>query len=60
MFPRHMSLLEVRISCILVSSRCYNVPLEDVAMLGEWCPPGHDSYLNLLVLACVTGAISLS
>ena len=33
-----------------------NVTLEDVAVLGECCPPSHDSSLNLLVLVFVSGA----
>ena len=50
MFPRRMSLLEVRISCRLVSSSMSQCYLEDVAVLGECCPYGRDSSLNLLVL----------
>ena len=38
---------------------CSNVTLEDVAMLGECCPSGRDSYLNLLVLVFVSGAVSV-
>ena len=36
------------------------VTLEDVAVLGECCPSGHDSFLNLLVLVFVSDAVSLS
>ena len=54
MFPRRLSLLGVRMSCRLVSS---NMFLEDVAVLGECCPPGRDSSLNLLVLVFVSGAV---
>ena len=36
---------------------CSNVTLEDVAVLGECCPSGRDSSLNLLL---VSGAVSLS
>ena len=39
---------------------CSNVTLEDVAVLGECCPSGRDSSLNLLVLVFVSGAVSLS
>ena len=39
---------------------CSNVTLEDVALLGECCPSGHDSSLNLLDLVFVSGAVSLS
>ena len=39
---------------------CSNVTLEDVAVLGECCPSGHDSSLNLLVLVFVSGSVSLS
>ena len=46
-----MPLLEVRKSCRLVPLN--NVILDDVAMLGECCPPGRDSSLNLLVLVFV-------
>ena len=36
-----------------------NVTLEDVAVLGEYCPHGRDSSLNLFVLVFVSGAVSL-
>ena len=39
---------------------CSNVTLEDNVVLGECCPPGHDSSLNLFVLVFVSGAVSLS
>ena len=39
---------------------CSNITLEDVALLGECCPSGRDSSLNLLVLVFVSGAVSLS
>ena len=39
---------------------CSNVTLEYVAMLGECCPSGRDSSLNLLVLVFDSGAVSLS
>ena len=39
---------------------CSNVTLEDVAVLGECSPSGHDSSLNLLVWVFVSGAVSLS
>ena len=39
---------------------CSNVTLEDVAVLGEYCPSGRDSSLNLIVLIVVSGAVSLS
>ena len=39
---------------------CCNVTLEDVAMLGECCPSGRDSSLNLLVLVFVSGAVSVA
>ena len=52
MFPRHMSLLEVRMSL----EACSYVTLEDVAVLGECCPSGRDSSLNLLILVFVSGA----
>ena len=39
---------------------CSNVTLEIVAVLGECCPSGRDSSLNLLVLVFVSGAVSLS
>ena len=37
---------------------CSNV--DDVAVLGECCPSGRDSSLNLLFLVFVTGVASLS
>ena len=55
-----MSLLEVRTSCRLVSQTRSNVTLEDVAVLAECCPSGHDSSLNLLVLVFVSGVVSPS
>ena len=60
MFLRRISLLEVCMSCDLSLQACSNVTLEDVAVLGECCPSGHDSSLNLLVLVFISGAISLS
>ena len=36
-----------------------SVTLEDVAVLGECCPSGRDSSLNLLVVF-LSGAVSLS
>ena len=39
---------------------CSSVTLEDVAVFGECFPPGRDSYLNYLVFAFVSGAVSLS
>ena len=39
---------------------CSNVTLEDVTVLGECCPFGRDSSLNLLVLVFVSDAVSLS
>ena len=57
MFPRRMALLEVRMSSL---QACSNVTLEDIAVLGECCPSGRDSSLNLLVLVFVSGAMSLS
>ena len=56
MFPRRISLLEVRMSF----QACSSVTLEDVAVLGECYPPGRDSSLNLIVLVFVSGAVSLS
>ena len=41
-------------------SACSNVTLEDVSVLGECCPSSPDSYLNLLVLVFISGAVSLS
>ena len=37
-----------------------SVIIEDVAVLGECCPSGRDSSLNLLVLIFIFGAVSLS
>ena len=59
MFPRRMSLLEVRVSSRRISSRIFYVTLEDVAVFGECCPSGHDCSLNLLVIV-FSGALSLS
>ena len=59
MYPHRMSLLEVRMSCRLVSSSIFNVTLEDIAVLGECCPSGRDSSLNLLVLVFISGIVSL-
>ena len=39
---------------------CANVTFEYVAVLGEYCPSGSDSPLNLLVLVVFSGAVSLS
>ena len=39
---------------------CSNITIEDVAVLGESCPSGRDSSVNLLVLFFVSGAVSLS
>ena len=36
-----------------------NITLEDVAVLGECCPFGSDSSLNLIVLVLVSGGVSL-
>ena len=62
MFPRRMSWPEVYMSCRFVSSSMsqFNVTLEDVAVLGECCPSGRDSSLNLNVLVFVSGDVSLS
>ena len=62
MFPRRMSLLEVCMSCRFVSSSfvCSSVTLEDVTLLGECCPSGRHSSLDLLVLVFVSDAVSLS
>ena len=57
MFPGHMSLLEVCMSCRLVSSSIFNIILEDVAVLGEYCTSGGGSSLNLLVLVFVSGTV---
>jgi len=34
--------------------------LEDVGVLGECCPPGRDSSLNVLILILVVGDVSLN
>ena len=49
-------------ACVVELTRqaCSNVTLENVAVLGECCPSGRDSSLNLLVLVFVFGAASLS
>ena len=61
MFLRRMPLLEVRISVVDLSLQaCFNVVLEDVAVLGECCPPGLGSSLNLLVLVFGSCTVSLS
>ena len=39
---------------------CSNLTLEYFAVLGECCPSGRNSSLNLLVLDCVAGSVSLS
>ena len=39
---------------------CPNVTIEDGAVLGECCPSGRDSSLNLFVFVFVSGAVSLS
>ena len=44
----------------LVSSSMFRYHPKNVAVLGECCPPGRDSSLNLLVLAFASGAVSLS
>ena len=54
MFPRCMSLLEVRMTCRLIYSD--NVTLEYVAVLGECCHPT----VILLCLVFVSGGVSLS
>ena len=43
----------------LTRQACSNVTLENVAVLGECCPSGRDSFLNRLVLVFVSGAVSL-
>ena len=58
MFPRRISLLEVRMSCRLQA--CSYVTLEDVAVLGKCYPSGRDSSLYLLVLVFVSSAVYLS
>ena len=60
MFPCSMSLVEVCMRRRLSLQACSKVTLEDVVVLGECCPPGRDSSLNLLVLVFVSGAVSLS
>ena len=55
-----MSLLEVRMSLDLSLQAGSNVTLEDIAVLGECCPSGRDSSLNLLVFVFGSGAVSLS
>ena len=55
-----MSLLEVRVFVDLSLQACSSVTLEDVAVLGECCPSGCDSSLNLLILVFVAGTVSLS
>ena len=52
MFPHRVSLLEVRMSCRLVSSSMFQCH-EDVAGLCECCPSGRNSSLNLLVFVFV-------
>ena len=64
MFPCCMSLLEVAWVVNVSLQACSSVTLEDVAVLGECCPSGRDSLLNLLVLfflwCCFfSGAVSL-
>ena len=49
MFPRLTSLLEVVVVDLFLQA-CSSVTLEDVAVLGECCPSGRDSSVNLLVL----------
>ena len=36
------------------------IPFEDVAVLGECCPSGRDTSLNVHVLVFAFGAVSLS
>ena len=50
MFPRRKSLLEVHMSLDLSLQACSNVTLEAVVVLGEYCPSGRYSSLNLFVL----------
>ena len=57
MFPRRLSLLEIHMSCRLVSS---SVSLEDVAVLAECCPSRRDSSLKLLDLVFVSDGVTLS
>ena len=49
MFPRRVSLLEIRMSCRLVSSSMFQCYVEDVAVLAECCPSGRD-FLSIHVL----------
>ena len=58
MFLDCMSLLGV--VDLSLQQACSNVSLEDVAVLGDCCPPGRDSFVNLVVLVFVYGAISLT
>ena len=59
MFPRRHCW---RYACVvnLTMQASSNVSLEYVAVLGECCPPGRDSSLNLRVLDFISGAMSLS
>ena len=55
------ALQEVRTCCRFVSSSMFPcITLEDVAVLGECCPSGRDSSLNLLVMDFASDAVSLS
>ena len=38
---------------------CSSVTLENVVVLGECCPSGRESLLNLFVLGFVSGSLSL-
>ena len=38
---------------------CSTVTLKDVAVLGEFCPPGRDFSLNLFDLVFVSGTVFL-
>ena len=58
MFPHRMSLLEGCMSVDLPLQARSNITLENGVVLGECCPSGRDSSLNLLVFA--SGAVSLS
>ena len=60
MFPRSMSLLEVCMSCKFSLQTCSNITIEDVAVLGECCPSGRDSSLNLLFLFFLWCCISVA
>ena len=60
MFPRRMSLLEVRKSCRLVSSSMSNATTEYIAVHGECSPHNRDSSLYLLVMVFVSSDVSLS